>query len=122
MKKKLYSLVAIILLVGCFSLTAHAAINASGRFTITVGAGELRAASTGFPMAAWETVTINATYSPASADVDFGLVDRNGTFYHLAGENGVFSKTIEIAESGTYIFAVRNNSNVSVAITGFVNY
>jgi len=73
-------------------------------------------------MAAGETVTINAAYSPSSADVDFGLVDKNGRFYYAEGKNGTFNEKIEIAVSGTYTFAIRNNSDVDIEVTGYVNY
>ena len=112
MKKMLCSLLTVVLLVSCFAGTVNAAARASGKFDVTVKAGELKPAKTGFPMAAGETVTINAAYSPSSADVDFGLVDKNGTF----------NEKIEIAVSGTYTFAIRNNSDVDIEVTGYVNY
>ena len=108
MKKTLCSLLTVVLLISCFAGMVNAAGRASGKFDITVTAGE--------------TVTINATYSPSSADIDFGLIDKNGIFHYLKGENGAFNKKIEIPENGTYTFAVRNNSDVSVNVTGFVKY
>ena len=122
MKKTLCSLLTVVLLISCFAGMVNAAGRASGKFDITVTAGGLKPAKTGFPMAAGETVTINATYSPSSADIDFGLIDKNGIFHYLKGENGAFNKKIEIPENGTYTFAVRNNSDVSVNVTGFVKY
>lgn len=122
MKKTLCSLLTVVLLISCFAGTGNAAERASGKFDITVMAGELKPAKTGFPMAAGETVTINATYSPSSADIDFGLIDKTGAFHYLKGENGAFNKKIEIPGNGTYTFAVRNNSDVSVNVTGFVKY
>lgn len=122
MKKTLCLLLTVVLLISCFAGTVNAAERASGKFDITVMAGELKPAKTGFPMAAGETVTINATYSPSSADIDFGLIDKNGAFHYLKGENGAFNKKIEIPGNGTYTFAVRNNSDVSVNVTGFVKY
>lgn len=121
-KKRISWLLVAVLLIGCVSVTAGAAGRASGKFDFTVAAGQLKAANTGFPMSAGETVTINATYLPISADIDFGLVDKNGTFYYLKGQNGAFNKEIEISVSGTYTFAVRNNSSVDVDVTGFVQY
>ena len=122
MKKTLCSLLTVVLLISCFAGTVNAAGRASGKFDITVTAGELKPAKTGFPMAAGETVTINATYSPSSADVDFGLVDKNGRFHYLKGENGAFNEKIEIPQNGTYTFAIRNNSDVDIEVTGYVNY
>lgn len=37
-------------------------------------------------------------------------------------KNGIFSEAIEISVRGNYTFAVRNNSNVAVDVTGYVNY
>lgn len=122
MKKMLCSLLTVLLLVSCFAGTVNAAERAMGKFDVTVKAGELKPAKTGFPMAAGETVTINATYSPSSADVDFGLVDKNGRFHYLKGENGAFNEKIEIPQNGTYTFAIRNNSDVDIEVTGYVNY
>lgn len=120
MKKMLCSLLTVLLLVSCFAGTGNAAERAMGKFDVTVKAGELKPAKTGFPMAAGETVTINATYSPSSADVDFGLVDKNGRFHYLKGENGAFNEKIEIPQNGTYTFAIRNNSDVDIEVTGYL--
>lgn len=122
MKKTICSLLMVFILIGCFTGTVEASARASGRFDITVAAGELKPAKTGFPLGVGETVTINASYYPFEADVDFGLVDKNGGFYYLEGENGSVSGSIKITVSGTYTFAVRNNSDVSVDVTGFVKY
>lgn len=77
---------------------------------------------TAYPMERDELVTINCTYSPRTADIDFGLLAPNGSFYSLKGEDGSFRKTIRIEESGSYYFAVRNNSNYAVEILGYVYY
>ena len=58
MKKTLCSLLTVVLLISCFAGTVNAAERASGKFDITVTAGELKPAKTGFPMAAGETVTM----------------------------------------------------------------
>ena len=50
------------------------------------------------------------------------IIDKTGAFHYLKGENGAFNKKIEIPGNGTYTFAVRNNSDVSVNVTGFVKY
>lgn len=81
MKKTLCSLLTVVLLISCFAGTVNAAGRASGKFDIAVTAGELKPAKTGFPMAAGETVTINATYSPSSADID-SFVGIDGKTYY----------------------------------------
>ena len=75
-RKCISVLLTVLLFISCFSVTARAATEATGRFTITVEAGKEERAKTVFSMEAGEIVTINATYTPFSANVDFGLVDE----------------------------------------------
>lgn len=79
-------------------------------------------ASSSFPMEYGETVTITASYSPASASMDFGLIDSEGTFYPVRASDGSINQTIRIDLRGNYTFAVRNNSSYTVNVSGFVNY
>lgn len=87
-----------------------------------VSAKSMRKASASLPMEYGETITITASYSPASASVDFGLIDSDGLFYPVQGSNGRIDQTIGIDLRGTYTFAVRNNSNYKVFVSGFINY
>ena len=48
MKKMLCSLLTVLLLVSCFAGTVNAAERAMGKFDVTVKAGELKPAKTGF--------------------------------------------------------------------------
>lgn len=95
---------------------------ATGKFDFEISAKSIRKASTSFPMEYGETVTITASYSPASASVDFGLIDSNGLFYPVRGTDGSINQKIRIDLRGTYTFAVRNNSDYKVSVSGFVNY
>ena len=115
--KKALVLVLSILLV--FSLTIPRATN---RVDVTVQSHSLASIGTPLSMEADELVRINCTFSPRTADVDFGLITPRNTFIHVGGENGLCSQTIRINESGTYYFAVRNNSNYAVEVLGYVYY
>ena len=95
---------------------------ASGSLNITIAANDSAAASEGFPLEVGETVTINCSYTPASASMDFGLVAPNGTFYYYNITDGSINKTIQVSERGYYTLAIRNNSTYSVSVTGYVNY
>lgn len=95
---------------------------ATGKFDFEISAKSIRKASTSFQMEYGETVTITASYSPASASVDFGLIDSNGLFYPVRGTDGSINQKIRIDLRGTYTFAVRNNSDYKVSVSGFVNY
>ena len=95
---------------------------ATGSINATVPANSLVYASESFPLESGETVTINCSYSPASASMDFGLVDSDGIFYSLNVTGGSINKTIQVSERGSYTLAIRNNSSSSVRVVGFVNY
>lgn len=95
---------------------------ASGRFGMDVYAHEVVSADTSFPLEAKETVTINASYSPLSASVDFGLIAPNGLFYFVNVTDGSINKTIRVKERGYYTLAVRNNSDFDISVSGFVTY
>lgn len=133
LKKYLCLLLACISIFSCVPAPAAAADigeqateiterRATGKFDFEISAKSMRKASTSFPMEYGETVTIKAVYSPESASVDFGLIDSDGLFYPVRGSNGSIDQTIRIDLRGTYTFAVRNNSNYKVSVSGFVNY
>ena len=50
------------------------------------------------------------------------MVDSEGTFYYFNVTDGSVDKTIQVDESGDYTLQIRNNSNVEVEVSGFVNY
>lgn len=95
---------------------------ATESYSINIPAKTKLSANTSFPLAAGETVTIKASYSPFSASVDFGLIAPNGTYYFFNITNGSIDKTIQVSEGGDYIFQIRNNSETEVRVVGFVNY
>lgn len=95
---------------------------ATGSFSMSIPAKSKAKANTSFPLAAGETVTIKASYSPFSASVDFGLIAPDGNFYCFTITNGSIDKTIQVDQSGSYTLQIRNNSNYEVEVSGFVNY
>ena len=94
---------------------------ASGSFSMSVPANSALGAKTELAMHEGETVQITATYSP-SGSVDFGLIDSDGVFHYVNATNGSIDKSIEITKSGTYIFAVRNNSSQEIKVSGYIKY
>ena len=95
---------------------------ATRSFNMSIPAKSKVIANSSFPLAAWETVTIKASYSPFSASVDFGLIAPDGYFYYLNADDGSFDETIKVDERGNYTFAVQNNSSKAVSVSGYVNY
>lgn len=95
---------------------------ASGQFSAEIPGNTYFTADSSFSLDAGESLTIDATYSPRSASVDFGLIAPDGLFHPVRGQNGSIYKTIEIVERGNYTFAIRNNSSVGISVSGFVNY
>ena len=77
---------------------------------------------TTYTLEADELVTINCTYSPRTADLDFGLITPDGTFRFTSGSNGSIHTTIRVNETGNYYFTVRNNTSRTVEVLGYVYY
>lgn len=92
-------------------------VYATGRFSLDIPAGEIKAAKSSFPLEAGEVVTIKGAYSPFSASVDFGLIAPNGRFYYLNSKDGSLDGAIEVDERGNYTLAIRNNSSASISVT-----
>lgn len=95
---------------------------ATESLNISIPAKSSALANSSFPLAAGETVTIQAYYSPYTASVDIGLIDPNGVFHYFNITGGNIDKTIQVDESGRYTLQVRNNSSSEVKVSGFVNY
>lgn len=93
----------------------------TGSFSMTISPGKYKKANTSFTLEAGETVTINATYTPRNASVDFGLVDANNTFTYINVTSGsIDDGVITVSTRGTYTLAIRNNSSNQVDVSGFV--
>ena len=95
---------------------------ATGSFNMSVAPYGKSEANKALPLAAGETVSISAVYTPEDSSMDFGLVDPDGVFHYFTVTGGSVDKTIRVSESGNYTFAIRNNSGVTVKVSGFVNY
>lgn len=127
--KKLFCMVlTCMLLVGTMNVPTRAVEMdaivpcATGQLNLSIAPKTKVSADTSFPMAAGETVTIKASYTPFSASVDFGLVDSDGYFHYINVTNGSINKTIRIEETGNYTLRIRNNSDSTVNVSGCVNY
>lgn len=134
LKKFLCMAFSCVIAISCVCLNVNAAgaetfpvysgiERASGRFTIdNIPGNTMAVAGSDLPLEIGETVSINASYSPRSASVDFGLIAPDGLFYPFRAQNGRFDKTIEVNQRGNYSLAIRNNSNFEISVTGFVTY
>lgn len=67
-------------------------------------------------------ITINCSYSPSSASMDFGVIAPDGYFYFLNVGGGSINRSIKVSQSGDYLLAIRNNSSQKVSVVGFVDY
>ncbi|MBS7219156.1 MAG: hypothetical protein KH028_07025 [Oscillospiraceae bacterium] len=95
---------------------------ATGKVDFTLSAKKTAVVGDRFSLSPGETVTINCSYSPSWADLDFGLIAPDGLFHYVSANGGNINETISVDEWGQYTFAVRNNSSVNVQVVGFVNY
>lgn len=121
--KKLFALLFSVFIALSVSVSAFAVTQrATNRVNITAMPNKTATIGTSLSMEADETVTINCTYSPRTADVDFGLITPRGTFVFVEGEDGNCNQTIQVSQTGDYYFAVRNNSGDDVEVLGYVYY
>lgn len=97
-------------------------IYATGSFNFELPDNTARAATTSFPLERGEVVTIKGSYTPFSADIDFGLIAPDGRFYYLSTNDGIIDGAIEVDERGDYTLVFRNNSSGTISISGSVNY
>mgnify|MGYP006056502425 FL=1 len=95
---------------------------ATESFNLSIPSKSKARADSSFPLAAGETVTIKASYSPFSASVDFGLIAPDGKYYCFNVTDGSVNRTIQVNESGEYTLQIRNNSSTEIEVSGFANY
>lgn len=95
---------------------------ASAYYEFTLTPNEKKEVDSEFFLAAGETIEIDATYKPTSANLDFIIVTSSGVSYRFSGKGGSFTKTVQVPENGSYSLVVRNNSNSTVEVTGEVYY
>ena len=94
---------------------------AFGSISTSVPGNKSAVAEDSFSLEVGETVTINCSYSPASASVDF-LIAPDGYFYYVNSTNGSINSTLAVTVRGQYTLAVRNNSSNTISVVGYVNY
>lgn len=124
------AVIACVMVLSLCTVSTHAtqitsdqvATFATNSFSFSLPTKSQSVANSSFSLAAGETVTIKATYSPYYASVDFGLVDEDGVYHFFNVTTGSTDKTIQITESGKYTLQIRNNSSVTVSVSGVVNY
>ena len=94
---------------------------AFGRINHTVSPYTL-AVGNSFNLEAGETVEFNCVYTPRTEEIEFGLIVPDGTFRYELGNDGVFSLTFRVQETGKYTIAMYNRSSVPIEVTGYVYY
>ena len=97
-------------------------LRAVGSVEFTVRPGTIARVSSPLSLEPGDEVTINCIYTPRNADVDFGLIAEDNIFHFISGDNGSIQKTIEVNKMGNYYFAVRNNSDDTIEVMGYVYY
>jgi len=121
--KKVFTLALSILLIFSVTISAAAtATRATNRVNTDIQPDSIVRVGTPLSMEADELITINCTYSPRTADVDFGLITPRNTFIFVEGEDGDCNQTIQVSQTGNYYFAVRNNTSRTVEVLGYVYY
>ena len=100
----------------------ESSMRATGSINSDIPANTLGVSDIKFSLEVGETVTINCSYSPAFANMDFGVIAPDGYFYFLSVKGGSINRSIAVSQRGGYLMAIRNNSSHTVSVAGFVNY
>lgn len=98
------------------------ATRATQRIDADIAAGKTVKDVTAYPLEVGDIVTMNLTFSPPEADMDFGLIAPDKKFYSFKGADGTFKENIQVSMTGIYYLAIRNNSKSTVSVVGFVYY
>lgn len=69
---------------------------ATSRIEWDIPSGKIMKADTAYSLEADEVVTINCTYSPRTADLDFGFITPDNTFHFTSGSEGSIKTNIQI--------------------------
>ena len=83
--------------------------------------GAKAAATKACSMEAGEKINVTVAISPASSDVQVGIVDSNGAFRYVLAASGSVNHDFSIAARGVYYVCAVNGSSNDVSVVGFVN-
>ena len=83
--------------------------------------GTKAAATKACSMEAGEKINVTVAISPASSDVQVGIVDSNGAFRYVLAASGSVNHDFSITAHGVYYVCVVNGSSNDVSVVGFVN-
>ncbi len=83
--------------------------------------GAKAAATKACSMEAGEKINVTVAISPASSDVQVGIVDSNGAFRYVLAASGSVNHDFSITAHGVYYVCVVNGSSNDVSVAGFVN-
>lgn len=97
-------------------------VRVTGSINCDVPANKTAVSGRQFSLEVGETVTLNCSYSPAFASVDFGVIAPDGYFYFLNVKGGSINQSMVVSQRGNYSVAIRNNSSSAVRVAGFVTY
>lgn len=129
-KRLAASLLACMLFLSVSLVPTAAAEVPNGDIVISRSTGRLNhSLSTGItlitqalPYVKGDTIKYDCTYTPKSSSVDFGYIDSDNVFHYLNYTSGSVNQSFEIARSGQYTLAIRNNESYAVTVTGTVKY
>lgn len=97
-------------------------LRSGGSFSTNVPANTLKVAGSAISLQSGDWFTIDATYTPSIASVDFGFIAPDGLFYPVNTTSGSINTSIELTQSGNYIFAIRNHYSSGIYVHGTLSF
>lgn len=87
-----------------------------------IPAGGQRTSGIKVYMTSGDTYKFNLTYSPASANMEIGVIQPDKTFLHYTRSNGTLTSTLTVSQDGIYCVKIKNNSSSSVTFSGTYSF
>lgn len=97
-------------------------LRVSGRIDQSISANSIVAMEDSFSLEEGDVVSFNCTYTPKSANMNFGVIAPDGKFHFLSCTSGSINKSFTVGQSGQYTIAIRNNENYAVTVKGTIKY
>ena len=131
LRKLLASLMICTLVFSCTTSFAVAA-ETSSEFSISpravttldheISANAITTIDDWFYVSSGGKITYDCTYSPSTANLDFGFITPDGLFYSVNCTSGKINRALQIDQKGQYKLAIRNNASYDVVVNGTVKY
>lgn len=95
---------------------------ATTRLNWDLSANTAYTGNTQMSMSVGETIRFNLAYSPSGANIKVGILQPDNTALVVQPANGTMNYSFTVKQRGIHKIYIRNASNYTVSVTGYVYY